>query len=120
MDTGIDHTERMQRWAESRLASLAEDDMRGFVFKSASPRSSLHGVRVYNEKGIPSRRGVGMFAGAFTRRFPLLPVEDDGRLDADRLRDVEHRLHYYRQFWTVQLESLARCFEDKHKEDRHG
>jgi uncharacterized protein YbbK (DUF523 family) len=119
MDTGIDHTERMQRWAESRLANLAEDDMCGFVFKSASPSSSLHGVRVHNEKGIPSRRGVGMFACAFTWRFPLLPVEDDGRLDADRLRDVEHRLHYYRQFWTVQLEGLARCFEDKHKEDRH-
>jgi uncharacterized protein YbgA (DUF1722 family)/uncharacterized protein YbbK (DUF523 family) len=96
--TGIDHTERMQRWADDRLARITEDDMCGFVFKSASPSSGLHGVRVYNDKGIPSRRGVGMFARAFTRRFPLLPVEDDGRLNDPGIREnfIERVFVYWR------------------------
>ena len=40
--------------------------------------------------------------------------------NAERLRNVDHWLKYYRQFWTVQLEGLARYFEHKQKEGRHG
>ncbi len=97
--TGIDHTQRMRRWSESRLAALAAEDLCGFVFKSASPSSGLRAVKVYDEKGSPSRRGVGLFARAFTGRFPLLPVEDDGRLNDPGLREnFIERVFVYRRW----------------------
>jgi uncharacterized protein YbgA (DUF1722 family) len=44
-------------------------------------------IRVYNEKGMPVRKGVGMFARIFMEHFPLLPVEDEGRLHDPDLRE---------------------------------
>lgn len=85
--TGVDLTARMETWARDRAASLEAEDLRGFVFKSASPSSGLRSVKVYDEKGNPTRRGVGIFARAFTERFPLLPVEDEGRLHDPAIRE---------------------------------
>jgi uncharacterized protein YbgA (DUF1722 family) len=36
---------------------------------------------------IPEKKGVGMFARIFMEHFPLLPVEEDGRLHDIRLRE---------------------------------
>jgi len=44
-------------------------------------------VRVYNEKGMPVKKGVGMFARVFMEHYPLLPVEDEGRLHDPKLRE---------------------------------
>lgn len=85
--TGIDHTERMQTWAKKRLDQLAEEDLCGFIFKKDSPSSGLLRVKVYNEKGQPVKKGVGMFARAFTERFPRIPVEEEGRLNDPKLRE---------------------------------
>lgn len=85
--TQIDHTERMQTWARKRLDQLAEEDLCGFVFKKDSPSSGLMRVKVYNDKGQPNKNGVGMFAHAFTKRFPRIPVEEEGRLNDPKLRE---------------------------------
>lgn len=85
--SGIDHTGRMLRWAEQKLTTLEQMDLSGFVFKSRSPSSGMQGVTIYNASGMPSRRGPGLFAGAFMRRFPLIPVEDEGRLHDPGLRE---------------------------------
>jgi uncharacterized protein YbgA (DUF1722 family)/uncharacterized protein YbbK (DUF523 family) len=86
--TGIDHTEGMGRWAEDRLDRLDVEGLCGFVFKSRSPSSGLKGVKVYTPSGVPSPRGKGIFAAAFTRRNPLIPVTDDGRLNDPGLRET--------------------------------
>jgi uncharacterized protein YbgA (DUF1722 family)/uncharacterized protein YbbK (DUF523 family) len=85
--TAVDHTEGMQAWAEKRLNGLEAEDLCGFIFKSRSPSSGLLGVKVYSSSGMPSMKGVGIFARAFTRRFPLVPVIDDGRLHDPGLRE---------------------------------
>lgn len=85
--SGIDYTGRMVQWAEGRLHELEEQGLCGFIFKSGSPSSGMRGVKVYGESGIPSRAGVGIFARAFMGKFPLLPVEDDGRLQDPQLRE---------------------------------
>lgn len=85
--TGIDHTKGMLQWAKQKLAELEQENLCGFIFKSKSPSSGIGGVKVYNPEGIPRRKGVGIFGGAFMRRFPLLPVEDDGRLHNPVLRE---------------------------------
>jgi uncharacterized protein YbgA (DUF1722 family) len=86
--TGIDHTAGMKAWAGRRLDALEREDLCGFVFKSRSPSSGMRQVKVYPPGGgIPSHTGVGIFARALMERFPLLPVEDEGRLNDPRLRE---------------------------------
>jgi len=85
--TKQDMTERMVSWAKTRVAELEKEGLYGFIFKSDSPSSGMERVRVYNEKGMPVKKGVGMFARIFMEHFPLLPVEDEGRLHDPKLRE---------------------------------
>jgi uncharacterized protein YbgA (DUF1722 family)/uncharacterized protein YbbK (DUF523 family) len=85
--TGIDHTDSMKKWAKHRLDLLAGENICGFIFKCDSPSSGMVRVKVYSEKGMPQKKGVGIFARAFMDRFPLIPVEDDGRLRNPSIRE---------------------------------
>ena len=55
--------------------------------KKSSPSCGLFRVKVYGEKGGSAPTGRGLFAARLTERFPLLPVEEDGRLNDPRLRE---------------------------------
>lgn len=85
--TGVDHTDGLKGWAARRLDELGREGLCGFIFKSRSPSSGMQSVKVYNPSGIPVRTGVGIFAGAFMQRFPIIPVEDDGRLQNPSFRE---------------------------------
>ncbi len=85
--TKQDMTERMVQWARKRVLELEKEDLCGFIFKSDSPSSGMERVRVYDNKGMPSKKGVGMFARIFMEHFPLLPVEEEGRLHDPKLRE---------------------------------
>ena len=82
-----DHTDRMVNWAEKRVKELEKENLCGFIFKSDSPSSGMIRVKVYNEKGMPHKVGIGIFARAFMDHFPLIPVEDDGRLNDPLIRE---------------------------------
>jgi uncharacterized protein YbgA (DUF1722 family)/uncharacterized protein YbbK (DUF523 family) len=86
-NTKQDHTERMLKWCSQRVRELAELNLYGFIFKKGSPSSGMERVKVYSDQGMPSNRGIGMFARAFMEHFPLLPVEEDGRLHDPKLRE---------------------------------
>ena len=87
--TKIDHTARMTAWARKRVQELEQENLCGFIFKSKSPSSGMERVKVYPEhaQGSPVTRGVGLFARLFMEHFPLLPVEDEGRLHDPVLRE---------------------------------
>jgi uncharacterized protein YbgA (DUF1722 family)/uncharacterized protein YbbK (DUF523 family) len=85
--TGIDHTNGMIKWASKRLKELDQKDLSGFIFKSRSPSSGMRNVKVYSASGMPSNTGIGIFAKAFMRSLPEVPVEDDGRLHDPSLRE---------------------------------
>lgn len=85
--TGVDLTDKMNDWAMSRVNQLAEEDLCGFIFKSKSPSSGMERVKVYDNNNVPRAIGVGLFARAFKERFPLLPVEEEGRLHDMVLRE---------------------------------
>ncbi len=86
-NTKQDHTERMLSWCSKRVRELKELDLYGFIFKKGSPSSGMERVKVYSDQGMPSNRGIGMFARAFMDHFPLLPIEEDGRLHDPKLRE---------------------------------
>jgi hypothetical protein len=62
-----------------------------------SPRSGLFRVKVYDEKGMAQRNDTGMFPRALMQRFPLLPLEAEGRLNDMSLREnsIERIFCYY-------------------------
>jgi uncharacterized protein YbgA (DUF1722 family) len=85
--TDRDVTERMESWMQDRLDELAEEHLCGFIFKIKSPSSGMRDIPVFGEDGQQRTSRPGLFAGAFMERFPLLPVEDDGRLHDPGLRE---------------------------------
>ena len=118
--TGKDHTARMLRWAHKRVRELDKEDLCGFIFKSRSPSSGMERVKVYSEKGVPVKKGVGMFARVFMEHYPLLPVEEDGRLHDTRLREnfIERMFVFKR--WRKMLEKRKNLgnlvdFHTRHK-----
>lgn len=102
--TGVDLTGRMLTWAQQRVEALVEAGLHGFVFKKDSPSSGLFRVRVYNEQGMAERTGVGLFAREVTQRMPLLPVEEEGRLNDSHLREnfIDRVFTYQR--WMAMLQ----------------
>ncbi len=85
--TKTDNTDQMLAWARKRVKELEKEDLHGFIFKSDSPSSGMIRVKVYTEKGMPVKKGVGMFAREFMAHFPLIPAEDDGRLHDPNIRE---------------------------------
>ena len=82
-----DHTDQMNNWAKKRVKELEKEGLCGFIFKSDSPSSGMIRVKVYGSKGMPRKVGVGLFARAFMEHFPLIPVEEDGRLNNSLIRE---------------------------------
>lgn len=85
--TGIDMTDRMVAWAQERVRQLESEDLCGFIFKSNSPSSGMERVKLFDHNRVPRKIGVGIFASIFMKHFPLLPVEEDGRLHDPMLRE---------------------------------
>lgn len=117
--TGIDQTEGMREWVREKLDELEKVPLSGFIFKAKSPSSGLYGVKLYGPSGQPSKKGVGLFGGAFVERFPLVPAEDDGRLHDPALREnFIERVFVYRR-WQELLRKPAPAalidFHTRHK-----
>ena len=118
--TGIDHTEKMQRWVKGKLDNLADQEICGFIFKSKSPSSGMERVKVWGDDGKVRNNGVGMFARAFMEKFTLLPVEDEGRLHDIGLRENFIESVFLYQRWHRLLEDdMSRgglvAFHSEHK-----
>ena len=93
-----DKTEQMISWGRKRLQELQKENLCGFIWKSRSPSSGMRDIKIYSEKGHPVSKGAGVFAKLFMEHFPLMPVEDDGRLNDDPLREnfIERLFIYQR------------------------
>jgi uncharacterized protein YbgA (DUF1722 family)/uncharacterized protein YbbK (DUF523 family) len=108
--TGIDHTERMERWAAARLEELSRLDLCGYICKKDSPSSGMERVKVYGAgDGIPARTGAGVFTRMFMERFPRIPVEEEGRLTDPVLREMfVERVFCLRRFRDLLARPLSR------------
>ncbi len=118
--TGRDMTNMMENWAKKRLPELDKEDLCGFIFKSKSPSSGMERVKVYNNKGMPHKTGVGIFARMFMDFFPLLPVEEDGRLHDPILRENFIERVFALRSWRKNRNSKSRGgslveFHTRHK-----
>ena len=96
--TGVDHTDGMQRWSKKRLTELENEELSGYVLKKDSPSCGMERVKTYGAAMMPARDGRGIFASALLERYPLLPVEEEGRLTDPTLREnFIERIFAYRR-----------------------
>jgi len=104
-----DHTPAMEAMIEERLDSFSKLDLSGFIFKRGSPSCGVERVRVYTAQGMPSHSGVGIFAKAFRDEFPLVPIEEEGRLCDPVLREnFIERVFCYRRFQDLVENGVTR------------
>jgi len=97
----IDKTDQMQAFCANKVRELEHADLCGFIFKKDSPSSGLWRVKVYDTHGVPKKNGSGLFAAAVVRHFPLLPVEEEDRLNDPAIREnFIERVFGYRR-WKV-------------------
>lgn len=85
--SGKDHTDMMRQFAVGRVEKLAASGIHGYVLKKDSPSCGMSRVRVYGDSGMATRTGRGLFADVLMRRLPMLPVEEEGRLQDPVLRE---------------------------------
>jgi uncharacterized protein YbgA (DUF1722 family)/uncharacterized protein YbbK (DUF523 family) len=119
--TGIDVTQRMEEWSSKKLEELDKENLCGFIFKSKSPSSGLFRVKVYNDRGYPAKHGTGAFARSFVSSFPLVPVEEDGRLCDDDIREnfIERIFVFKRWRLLLEMERKIRCIMDFHTRHKY-
>jgi uncharacterized protein YbgA (DUF1722 family)/uncharacterized protein YbbK (DUF523 family) len=118
--TKKDMTAQMKSWAQKRVRDLEKENLCGFIFKSKSPSSGLYRVKVYTEQGMPANQGTGIWARAFTEHFPLLPVEEEGRLHDPGLREnFIERIFVFKRWQEVLKKGKTRGnlvdFHTRHK-----
>lgn len=81
-----DHTATMQAVIRRVMPELAH--LRGYILMAKSPSCGMERIKVHDEQGqLRHRGGRGLFADALMRTYPLLPVEEEGRLNDDGLRE---------------------------------
>lgn len=98
-------TKPLTLYTGRKLETLEPVQLSGYIFKKDSPSCGIERVKLFNPHGRPSRAGVGLFARAFKERFPLVPIEDEGRLCDPVLREnfIERVFCYHR--WQLLTQS---------------
>ena len=82
---------------------LPPEDLDGYVFKAKSPSCGIRAIPRYGADGVPAgAAGAGLYAARVLARFPLLAVEDEGRLNDPGLREA----FVERLFAAARLRSL--------------
>lgn len=115
-DNHVDVSQQMTDFSNKRVNQLG--DLDGFIFKKNSPSCGVFRVPVViNEHGYRDKNGMGLFAKMFTSRYPLIPVEEEGRLnDADLRENFIERVFAYRR-WKNTENSVRGLieFHSRHK-----
>ena len=84
-DPSVDVTDALLAVARDTVPEMGA--LRGYIFKRGSPSCGLERVKVYGEPGKSPRMGRGVFARAVMTAHPLLPCEEEGRLNDPTIRE---------------------------------
>jgi uncharacterized protein YbbK (DUF523 family) len=81
-----DWTEAMHIFNTEKLEELARLNLNGFIFKTRSPSCGIQAVPAHPET---SETTSGLFARAFMKQFPHIPV-----IDEEKLQDKQSRKNF--------------------------
>ncbi|MDD5716837.1 MAG: DUF523 domain-containing protein [Sulfuricurvum sp.] len=85
--SGEDLTDTLLQSSDSELEKLASKPLCGIIFKSKSPSCGMKSAKLYLENGYCEGKEDGVFMHICRERFPLLPMEEEGRLEDAWLRE---------------------------------
>lgn len=117
-DRSIDATDRLEGFARETAARLG--GISGYILKSRSPSCGMARVKVYGDAGVAGARGSGVYARVLMQQCPLLPVEEEARLDDPVLREnFVNRVFVFRRWQTLAEGGLSAAgliaFHSDHK-----
>jgi uncharacterized protein YbgA (DUF1722 family)/uncharacterized protein YbbK (DUF523 family) len=93
----LDVTERLAAYGQQMAARLG--GISGYIFKSKSPSCGLFRVKVYGPNGYASKNGTGIYAREIAKALPLVPLEEEGRLNDPALREnFIERIYAFRRW----------------------
>ncbi len=84
---GTNLTKELQDKSYQELHKIAGTNLSGIIFKSKSPSCGMGSAKAYLENGFADSKADGMFVAICKEKFPLLPMEEEGRLQDDWLRE---------------------------------
>ena len=95
-DHNVDVTERLRTVSEQQHHWLS--GLCGYILKKDSPSCGMERVKVYGDH-MPTRNGTGIFAEYLKQQFPILPIEEEGRLGDPGLRENFIQRVFVMQRW---------------------
>lgn len=118
-DAGDDLGPQLAAGYRSVLDSF--DRVDGFILMQKSPSCGLFRVKLYDAAGRQQReQTTGLFAKALQQRFPLLPIEEEGRLHNPQLFDnfmlrVQAHHHFRHQVLAQPSQATLTGFHARYK-----
>ena len=86
--TKVDVTDKLKNSTSNIIKRMANEELVGFILKAKSPSCGMERVKLYTgENNINEKKGIGIFAQDIKNNFPLLPLEEDGRLNDPWLKE---------------------------------
>jgi len=112
-DDSQDLSEQLVEGFEQELPDMGNLD--GYILMRNSPSCGLERVKVYQANGHAHMTpGMGVFARALKEKYPLMPIEEEGRLNDDVLYDnFVMRVYAYHNFRkeVVELPSILKLIK---------
>lgn len=116
-DTSLNVTDRLRAYANEQKP--AHSSLSGYIFKKGSPSCGVEKVRIFSNS-VPDDFGTGIYADQVKINFPLMPLEEEGRLRNAEIREnfiqrvyVFHRWKVFRET-EITIKKLT-AFHSQHK-----
>ncbi|NKC11020.1 MAG: DUF1722 domain-containing protein [Gammaproteobacteria bacterium] len=102
-DVSLDVTSALHEYAE-RVHAQGRP-LSGYVLKKGSPSCGMDRVKVYGDQGMPVGMASGGYAGRLMALNPIVPFEEEGRLNDPALRESFIERIFALARWRRQCES---------------
>lgn len=103
VETKEERTRVLAQFSARRLTELKALHLSGYVFKARSPSCGVDRVPLYDQEGKSHPKGIGLFARAFQKAFPHLPIAQE-----DHLTDPAARARFLSQVYGYHLKFLVK------------
>ncbi len=100
VDQKLDYTQALIDCADAQQSW--QQEICGYILKKSSPSCGMERVKIYDGTQV-RRNGSGIYAAALMKRFPDLPVEEEGRLGDAVLRENFVQRVYVTSHWQALL-----------------
>jgi uncharacterized protein YbgA (DUF1722 family)/uncharacterized protein YbbK (DUF523 family) len=118
--TGEDWTDRMNSYSRKRVRERDIGELSGYILKNRSPSCGMERVKLYITDKNVQRVTSGLYAKALMEQYPLMPIEEEGRLHDVPLREnFIVRVFAYHRLQQLYRERFSRgrmvAFHTAHK-----